>query len=99
MSRSQRSRKEKDGVFINYLNGSNKQDKQIANKKFRRKSKLNIRDLDKDIPYDLDEVSDTWNFRSDGLAHYTSFSFKNNYFNNMVDKEEWEEILKKLKRK
>lgn len=96
MSRSQRSRKEKDGVFVNYLNGSNKQDKQIANKKFRRKSKLNIRDLDKDIPYDLDEVSDTWNFRSDGLAHYSSF--KDKFWNN-VDKEEWEESLKKHRRK
>lgn len=48
---------------------SNKKAKITANKKFRRESKALIKQ-DKEPLHDLDEVSDTWDFPSDGLAYY-----------------------------
>lgn len=54
---------------------SNKKDKRYANRKFRRKSKNNVNsvlylmDIEKykDI-YKLKEISDVWDFSSDGLC-------------------------------
>lgn len=48
---------------------SNKKDKTIANRLFRRKSKRNLK-VGKELPYSIREVSDTYNFSSDGLPTY-----------------------------
>ena len=53
---------------------SNKKDKRIANRKFRRLNKVFSRiDPDK-LKYKLKEVSDVWDFSSDGLAYYVGNS-------------------------
>lgn len=49
---------------------SNKKDKRIANRKFRRINKVFTKIDLKKLKYKLREVSDTWNFASDGLASY-----------------------------
>ena len=52
---------------------SDKRDKIIANKKFRRRTKTAINSgREENIPTIMREVSDTWDFCSDGLAHYDS---------------------------
>lgn len=52
---------------------SDKRDKIIANKKFRRRTKIAISSRrEENIPTMMREVSDTWDFCSDGLAHYDS---------------------------
>lgn len=48
---------------------SNKKDKTIANRIFRRKNKYRLK-KGKPPLYHVREVSDTWNFESDGLAVY-----------------------------
>lgn len=48
---------------------SNKKDKRIANRLFRRISKYKIKS-GKEPLYDLKECSDTYNFDSDGLPHW-----------------------------
>lgn len=86
MSRSLKSRHSKNGIFMTWCKGSNKKDKRIANRLFRRKSKLNINNVDETkLAHDLDEVSNTYNFSTDGLASYISI--------------EDDEKLKKYKRK
>ena len=98
MSRSQRNRKEKNGVFISYVcYESNKKDKEFANRKFRRKSKVDIHELDKDLAYSTREVSDTYLFSSDGLVWYESFD--SNYFQDEESKGRHKEWLKSQKRK
>lgn len=50
---------------------SDKKDKTIANKKFRRRTKTTIDSgREEDVPTKMREVSDTWDFSSDGLAYY-----------------------------
>lgn len=55
---------------------SNKKDKRIANQTFRAKNKHILKKLLKDTDVEHNfyhrtrEVSDTWCFASDGLAHY-----------------------------
>ena len=50
---------------------SNKWSKTQANKKFRHLSKIKLAS-DKEPPIRLKEVSDVWDFPSDGLAYYVS---------------------------
>ena len=50
---------------------SNKKDKVSANKLFRRRTKIAIKvGNEEKIPSSTKEVSDNWNFCSDGLATY-----------------------------
>ncbi len=52
---------------------SDKKDKIFANKQFRRKTKEALKSgKEEKIPKKMKEVSDTWNFNSDGLAIYCS---------------------------
>ncbi len=90
MSRSVKSRKEKHGAFISYVcYFSNKKDKRLANQRFRTTERNQLRkmvsddELDRDPVKNIREVSDVWNFDSDGLAHYISFLDKG------YDGEEW----------
>lgn len=60
---------------------SNKKDKRLANRKFRTISKRWIKKMksfndidDSNNVYKLKEVSNTWNFSSDGLAQYIRFN-------------------------
>lgn len=50
---------------------SNKKDKVTANRKFRKASRQKLK-ADLDLPYSLKEVSNTYEFSSDGLAYYHS---------------------------
>ena len=57
---------------------SDKRDKTSSNKKFRRRNKMDaklsvITLEDMFRHHHIRDVSDTWNFRSDGLAGYMSF--------------------------
>lgn len=50
---------------------SDKKDKIRANKNFRRKAKIAINTgIEEKIPKSIKEVSDVWDFASDGLATY-----------------------------
>lgn len=65
------SRSKKKNPFTTICGGSNKADKSIANRKFRRLSSRMIHNQDfENLPVDLDEISDTWDFSTDGLAFY-----------------------------
>lgn len=50
---------------------SNKKDKTTANRKFRKASKQKLK-TNMDLPHSVREVSNTYNFSSDGLAYYHS---------------------------
>ena len=95
MSKSLRSRHEKYGVFIKFCGSSDKKDKRIANRKFRRKSRVKLKTLDESkLPTDIKEVSNTWNFSSDGLAYYVKFSRRRRFFDAYTDLE-----IKRLRNK
>lgn len=84
------SRSHKYNSFITWCKGSNKQDKILANRKFRKGSKLRIK-KEKDPYYSLNEVSNTYNFNTDGLAFYINkdelpFGDKEVYFNKLMRK-------------
>ncbi len=50
---------------------SDKKDKVAANKNFRRKTKIALHTEDeKRLPQDIKDVSDNWDFNSDGRAYY-----------------------------
>lgn len=71
MSRSYR----KNPISSNTCAGANrseKKDKIIANKKFRRmtRNQLSIDPDSEDIPEDMDEVSNIWNFTKDGKSRW-----------------------------
>ena len=72
MSRSRRKTK----AMKIYGGDSDKQDKQRANRAFRRLSKMRVQKAimsDEDevsIPVDMDEVSNVYSFSSDGGAYY-----------------------------
>ena len=53
------------GIF----NGSDKEDKVKAHKKFRRKSKIKLK-LNQQLPTHLKEISDVWEFNSEGDKIY-----------------------------
>jgi hypothetical protein len=48
---------------------SEKKDKRIANRKFRRKSKAAVKE-GAEPPHDLAEVSSTWDFGKDGKMYW-----------------------------
>lgn len=83
MSRSLKTRHLKNGTFISWCGGSNKKDKRIANRKFRRLSNMDaklsiLNDMDMFSVHDLKDVSNPWNFSTDGLAQYITFTNKCN---------------------
>lgn len=56
--------------YVKYGGYSDKKSKRIANKKFRRINKIKlIKDPNGTFKL-MREVSNTWDFASDGLAHY-----------------------------
>lgn len=59
---------------------SNKKDKVIANRLFRRISRLKLKKGEEPLN-SIREVSDTWNFDSDGLAYY----FPKQYYNYLLN--------------
>lgn len=65
---------------------SNKKDKIIANRKFRRVNKVRLKVNPDKLFYDLDEVSNTYNFASDGLVHYAGDLKNNPNWNNLYVK-------------
>ena len=84
MSRSIRNRHNKSGVNIKFGGSSDKQDKRIANRKFRRHETLEEKETllaldDMFKTTNIKDVSNTWNFRSDGLAYYTSLDCDNKW--------------------
>lgn len=85
MSRS----KKKHYQFAKYSE-SDKKDRSLANRNFRRKSKIQI-SKDEEPFVHIREVSDTWDFASDGLAHIVHEAF-NNHIDNL-------EFINSLKRK
>lgn len=75
MGKSVKNRHDKYGTFVKICGVSDKKDKRLANRKFRRYSKIDIYDPENDnIVHDLKEVSDVYDFNSDGLAVYINFS-------------------------
>lgn len=62
------SRSRKKNPFCKIAGGSDKLDRSLANRKFRRLAKIKIK-TSTDLPMKLKEVSDTWSFSSDGLAY------------------------------
>lgn len=67
-----RSYKKPYACWVCYF--SNKKDKRIANKKFRRINRIFTRINPEKLKYRLKEVSDTYSFSSDGLACYVGNS-------------------------
>ena len=66
------SRSYKKSPHLKYFGKSDKKSRTIANKKLRKINKLKlIQDPEGGDFKVLREVSDTWNFASDGLAYYT----------------------------
>ena len=66
------SRSYKKNPHIKYFGSSDKKSRTIANRKLRKINKLKlIQDPEGGDFKVLREVSDTWNFASDGLAYYT----------------------------
>ena len=79
MSKSIRNRHIKNGVIIKIGGDSDKKDKTIANKKFRRASNIDahlsaINEEDMFRYNDLKDISNTYDFSSDGLAYYVDFN-------------------------
>ena len=92
------SRSRKYHPFAPVCGGSNKKDKRLANRKFRRINNLAVKhNLDK-LLYKLKECSDTWNFNTDGLAYYQNPKERFRMWRDMSD-EEIKEIYRKLMRK
>lgn len=78
MSRSIRNRHEKNGVYIKWCGTSDKKDKTLTNRKFRRKESEEARRTliegeDNFETTDIKNVSNNYNFRSDGGANYVGF--------------------------
>ena len=63
------SRSYKHYPAMTVCDGSNKEDKRVANKRFRKISKDNMR-CGKIPLQDINECSDTWDFTTDGLTYY-----------------------------
>ena len=63
------SRSYKHAPVITWCGESNKEDKRIANRRFRKINKDKMRH--NKIPLqNIKECSDNWNFSSDGLTYY-----------------------------
>lgn len=67
-----RSYKKPYACWVCYF--SNKKDKRIANKKFRRINRILTKINPDKLKHRLKEVSNTYNFASDGLACYVGNS-------------------------
>ena len=68
-----RSKSKTKAMKVGGRKQSDKRDKILANKKFRRRTKIAINSRrEENIPTRMREVSDTWDFCSDGLAYYDS---------------------------
>ena len=92
MSRSIRNRHNKNGVYLKWCGTSDKKDKRIANRKFRRQEHIEEKESlltgeDNFETTDIKDVSNNWNFRSDGGANYVEFA-KSNKWRNAIEKEE-----------
>lgn len=83
-----RSYKNPYASYVTYT--SNKKDKKLANRKFRRYNKMTP---DK-VKYKLREVSDVWSFASDGLPIYVGNS-ELLYSNDFNDKETFRKWIAK----
>ena len=75
MSRSIRNRHNKNGVNLKIAGYSDKKDKRIANRKFRRQESKEahetlIQEEDMFKTTDVKDVSNNYNFSSDGRAFY-----------------------------
>ena len=66
------SRSRKYHTFTTWCGGSNRKDKRLANRRFRRINNLAIKHNFDKILYKLRECSNVWTFNTDGLAHYIS---------------------------
>lgn len=95
MSKSIRNRHNNSGVFIKNGGDSDKKDKRVANRKFRRCTRIHLSQLDDaKIPQSIRDVSDTWNFRSDGLAMYVKRYSSSRYRYSFED-DEWQKYKSK----
>ena len=79
MSRSVRNRHDKNGVYLKWCGKSDKKDKRIANRKFRRQEHIEekatlIEGEDKFKTTDIKDISNNWDFSSDGGAGYMLFN-------------------------
>lgn len=95
------SRSRKYHPFITWCPGSNKKDKILANRRFRRLSKTMIHRY-KNPPHKLREVSNVYNFNTDGLAFYWSKKdceefYNTCYYNHTKDSfnQYWKKQIKK----
>lgn len=73
---------------------SNKEDKVLANRSFRRISKKKLRQGEEPL-HSLKEVSDTWCFDSDGLPYY----HPKKYYNHLLQMGYTQEYIDELYRK
>lgn len=89
-----RSRKKPYQAWACYF--SNKKDKTIANRTLRRKNKHRLK-KDKPLLHHVREVSDTWNFDSDGLAVYRGKDLE--FYKELLGEEEGVKEFNKLFRK
>lgn len=92
MSRSIRNRHDKKGVYLKWCGKSDKKDKQVANRKFRRQEHIEeqatlLEGEDKFETTDIKDVSNNYNFSSDGGANYVEFA-KSNKWRDAIKKEE-----------
>ena len=92
MSRSIRNRHDKNGVYLKWCGKSDKKDKQVANRKFRRQEHIEEKETllegeDKFETTDIKDVSNNWTFSSDGGANYIEFN-KGNKWRDPIEKEE-----------
>lgn len=55
--------------IFTYIGHSNKKSKQICNKRFRLRSKINLKD-GKDLPVYLNEIMTEYDFLGDGKCFY-----------------------------
>ena len=80
MSRSIKDRHEHYGMHCNFIGyKSNKESKRLANRKFRRSNSMDeqLSKLNEDDSFrfhHIRHVSDNWNFASDGMKYYVSFT-------------------------
>jgi hypothetical protein len=74
---------------------SDKRDKRIANRKFRRLTRdlLHVFDIDR-LPVSLKEVSDTYNFSSDGLAFWMPCP-RQDHPNPYWNEDAWKKMMRK----
>ena len=60
--------------FATWVDRSNKEDKRYANRRFRKSNRDTLRHFTEEeiikFLYKLREISNTYNFNTDGLAHY-----------------------------